>query len=69
MATQNQIFGLVEQNLITGNYVGKIIGFPHIEIAAPTIADVVSKLQAHTAQLAASESLVKESEFVGVFRL
>jgi hypothetical protein len=46
METQKQIFGLVERDLTRGVYIGKIIGFPHIEFEATTFGDVVSKLQA-----------------------
>jgi mannitol/fructose-specific phosphotransferase system IIA component len=69
METQKQIFGLVERDLTRGVYIGKIIGFPHIEFEATTFGDVVSKLQAHTAELVNSESMVLESDFVGVIRL
>ena len=69
METQKQVFGLVERDLTRGVYVGKIIGFPHIEVEATSVGDVVSKLQLHTTKLVSGESLVLESEFVGVFRL
>ena len=69
MKVQKQIFGLVERDLTKGVYIGKIIGFPHIEFEATTFGDVVSALQAHTAKLVTSESLVLESDFVGVVRL
>lgn len=69
MTDQKQIFGLVERDLTRDVLVGKIIGFPHIEFEAANVGEVVNKLQAHTAQLVSSESLVLESEFVGVFRL
>ena len=69
MTTKNQIYGLVERNLSRANYIGKIIGFPHIEFEGSTLEDVIAKLQAHAAQLANSGSLVQESEFIGVVRL
>ena len=69
METQKQIFGLVERDLTSGVYIGKIIGFPHIEFEATTFGDVVSSLKAHTAKLVTSESLVLESDFIGVVRL
>ena len=69
MANEKQIFGLVERDISRGVYLGKIIGFPHIEFEALTIEDAINKLKAHAAELAESESLVLESEFVGVFRL
>ncbi len=69
METQKQIFGLVERDLASGIYIGKIIGFPHIEFEATSVADLVGKLQAHVVKLVNSRSLVLESEFIGVFRL
>ena len=69
METQKQIFGLVERDLTREVYIGKIIGFPHIEFEATTFGDVVSKLQTHTTELVTSESMVFESDFVGVIRL
>ena len=69
METQKQIFGLVEHDLTRGVYIGKILGFPHIEFEAITFGDVVNALQAHTAKLVTSESLVLESDFVGIVRL
>jgi hypothetical protein len=69
METQKQVFGLVERDPTRDVFIGKIIGFPHIEFEAATVGDVVSKIQAYTAKLEGSGSLVIESEFVGVFRL
>ncbi len=69
MAEQKQIFGLIERDLTRDVFVGKIIGFPHIEFEATKFEDVVSKLQAHVANFVRSESLVLESEFVGIFQL
>ena len=69
MTDQKHIFGLVEHDLTRDVFVGKIIGFPHIEFEAANVGEVVNKLQAHTAQLVSGESLELESEFVGVFRL
>lgn len=69
METQKPIFGLVERDLTRGVYIGKIIGFPHIEFEATSVGDVVSKLQLQTTKLVNGKSLVLESEFVGVFRL
>ena len=69
MANEKQIFGLVERDISRGVYLGKIIGFPHIEFEALTLEEIVTKLQAHAVQLVSSGSLVLESVFVGVVRL
>ena len=69
MESQKQIFGLIECDLTRDVFIGKIIGFPHIEFEAPTVGDVVCKLQAYAAQLIGSGSLVMDSDFVGIFRL
>lgn len=69
MTSEKQIFALVERDLTRGVYLGKIIGFPHIEFEALTLEEIVTKLQAHAVQLVSSGSLVVESEFVGVVRL
>jgi cob(I)alamin adenosyltransferase len=69
MEIQRQLFGLVERDLTRDVYIGKIIGFPHIEFEAVEVGEVISKLQEYTAKLDNSESLVLETEFVQVFRL
>ena len=69
METQQQVFGLVEHDLTRGIYIGKIIGFLHIEFEATTFSDVIGALQAYTGKLVTSKTLVLESYFVGVVRL
>jgi hypothetical protein len=69
MENQKKLFGLVERDLTRDVYIGKIIGFPHIEFEAAEVGEVISKLQAYAAKLVISESLVLETEFVEVFRL
>jgi cob(I)alamin adenosyltransferase len=58
MEIQRQLFGLVERDLTRDVYIGKIIGFPHIEFEAAEVGEVMSKLQEYTAKLENSESLV-----------
>jgi hypothetical protein len=69
MEIQKQIFGLIERDLARDIYIGKIIGFEHIEFEAAEVGEVIRKLQAYTAKLVNSESLVLETEFVEVFQL
>jgi cob(I)alamin adenosyltransferase len=58
MEINKQLFGLVERDLTRDVYIGKIIGFPHIEFEAAEVGEVMSKLQEYTAKLENSESLV-----------
>lgn len=59
-AERKQVFGLIELDRSRGVFVGKIIGFPHIEFEGQALAEVERKLRDATI---ASDSLVLETEF------
>ncbi len=63
------IYCVIEWNYASDICIGKIVGFPHIKFSGDTVADVMAKAQEHTFELVFSNSLILESEFVGVFRL
>lgn len=57
---------LIELDPAQGQYLGGIIGFPHIELSGQTIEDVNAKLHQAVASLVESGSLVLETRYVAV---
>ena len=66
--TEN-VFGLIERESSTGRFVGKIVGFPHIEFSGHSLAEVEAKLREAALDYAGSEVLVLETKFVALVRL
>ena len=64
-----QVFGLVEFDRARGIFIGKIIGFPHIEFEEQALGDVERKLREATTAMIASDSLVLETEFAAILSL
>ncbi len=63
------VFGLVERESNTGRFVGKIVGFPHVEFIGNSLAEVDAKLREAALDYAASKVLVLETQFVALVRL
>lgn len=57
---------LIELDPAQGQYLGRIIGFPHIELSGQTNEEVNAKLHKTVASLVESGSLVLETRFVAV---
>lgn len=63
------VFGLIERDLNANQFVGKIVGFPHVEFCGPTLASVEKRLQEHLAEMIAGDTLVLEAEFAAIVLL
>ena len=62
----NVIVGLIERDLDTGQFSGKVVGFPHFEYVGQSAIEVQSKLTRAVTSLIAQGDLVLESQFVAV---
>jgi len=68
-AAGREIFGLIERSTESGALIGKIIGFPHVELSGADSGQIAEKLRSYVQQLQASGALVLESQFVQLVRL
>ena len=64
-----EIYGVIERSTESGALVGKIIGFPHVELSGVDSAQVAEKMRSYVQQLQASGVLVLESQFIQLVRL
>ena len=62
----NVVVGLIERDLDTGQFSGKVIGFPHFEYVGQSAIEVQSKLTRAVTSLVEQDDLVLESQFVAV---
>jgi hypothetical protein len=62
----NVVVGLIERDLDTGQFGGKVIGFPHFEYVGQSAIEVQSKLTRAVTSLIEQGDLVLESQFVAV---
>ena len=60
------VVGLIERDLDTGQFSGKVIGFPHFEYVGQSAIEVQSKLTRAVRSLIERGDLVLESQFVAV---
>ena len=60
------VVGLIERDLDTGQFSGKVIGFPHFEYIGQSAIEVQSKLTRAVKSLIEQGDLVLESQFVAV---
>ena len=63
------VVGLIERDLDTGQFSGKVIGFPHFEYVGQSAIEVKSKLTRAVRSLIEQGDLVLESQFVAVVAL
>ena len=63
------VFGLIERQRNTGRFVGKIIGFPHVEFSGSSLAEVEAKLRGTALDYLASGVLALETQFVALVHL
>ena len=63
------VFGLIEREWNTGRFVGKIVGFPHVEFSGSSLAEVEAKLRGTALDYLASEVLALETRFVALVLL
>lgn len=63
------VFGLIERESETGRFIGKIVGFPHIEFTAGRPEEVEAKLRDAALGYLASKVLVLETQFVALVQL
>lgn len=66
--TEN-VFGLIERESGTGRFIGKIVGFPHVEFTAGSLAEVETKLRTAAQGYLASNVLVLETQFAALVQL
>ncbi|WP_077033080.1 hypothetical protein [Pelomonas sp. KK5] len=64
-----QVFGLIEFDRARSVFVGKIIGFPHVEFEGQVLGDVERKLRNEVVAMIASDALVLETEFSALVHL
>lgn len=64
--SRNVVVGLIERDLDTGQFSGKVIGFPHFEYVGQSPIEVQSKLTRAVTSLVEQDDLVLESQFVAV---
>ena len=62
----NIVVGLIERDRGTGQFSGKVIGFPHFEYVGQSAIEVQSKLTRAVTSLVEQDDLVLESQFVAV---
>lgn len=62
----NVVVGLIERDLDTGQFSGKVIGFPNFEYVGQSAIEVQSKLTRAVTSLIEQGDLVLESQFVAV---
>lgn len=62
----NVVVGLIERDLGTGQFSGKVIGFPHFEYVGQSALEVQSKLTRTVTSLIEQDDLVLKSQFVAV---
>ena len=65
-ACVDSVIGLIERDCSTGQFRGKVIGFPHFEYVGQSAIEVQSKLTRAVASLIEQGDLVLESQFVAV---
>jgi hypothetical protein len=65
----NAVVGLIERDLDTGQFSGKVIGSPHFEYIGQSATEVQSKLTRAVRSLIEQGDLVLESQFVAVVAL
>lgn len=65
----NVVVGLIERDRGTGQFSGKVIGFPHFEYVGQSAIEVQSKLTRAVRSLIEQGDLVLESQFVAVVAL
>jgi len=63
------VFGLIQRDPTTGQFLGTIIGFSHVEFLGTSPAEVEVRLRQHVAELVAGDTLVLDTEFVSVVPL
>jgi len=63
------VFGLIERESGTGHFTGKIVGFPHVEFTASSLAEVETKLRTAVQGYLASNVLVLETQFAALVQL
>ncbi|MDN3923214.1 hypothetical protein QWJ38_23250 [Pelomonas sp. PFR6] len=64
-----QVFGLIEFDPTRNVFVGRIVGFPHIEFEAKAFGDVERRLRESVLAMIESDSLVMETEFCALVHL
>ena len=57
---------LVEYDSAQSRFIGRIVGFPHLEHLGSSVGDVEVKMRATVAGLVRSNSLVMETTFAGL---
>ena len=62
----NAVVGLIERDLGTGQFSGKVIGFPHFECVGQSAIEVQSKLTRAVTSLIEQGDLVLESQFIAI---
>lgn len=63
------VYGLIEREPSSGRFIGKIIGFPHIEFEGDSLTDVETKLRKAVEEYLKSGVLVLETQFVALIQL
>ena len=62
----NVVVGLIERDLDTGQFSGKVVGFPHFAYVGQSTIEVQSKLTRAVTSLIEQGDLVLESQFVAI---
>lgn len=62
----NIVVGLIERDLGSGQFVGKVIGFQHFEYVGQSVIEVQSRLTRAVTSLVEHDDLVLETQFVAV---
>jgi len=65
----HSIYGLIERESDTGTFVGKIIGFAHIEFNGKSLAEVEAKVRKAVLDYVASDVLVLQTKFVALVNI
>lgn len=63
------VYGLIEREPSSGRFIGKIVGFPHIEFEGGSLTEVEAKLRKAVAGYLESGVLVLETQFAALIQL